>query len=294
MIAYNGQCEVGQIESVLLKSPRIVWVSQENVDSQWKALHYPASPDCGKAIEEYEYFVKLLQESVPQIYCLPEHKQTGLDSVYTHDPVLVTRKGAILCSMGKPQRRGEPAAAGEYLSGLGIPVLGAIRLPGTLEGGDVVWLDEKTAAVGLGYRTNAEGVRQLRELTKGFVDKIIEVPLPHWNGADECLHLMSVVSPVDRDLAVVYSRLMAVPFRAYLLERGFKLIEVPDEEYDGFACNILAVAPRKCIMLSGNPRTRELLEKENVAVYEYPGEEISLKGGGGPTCLTRPILRSEM
>ena len=135
-------------------------------------------------------------------------------------------------------------------------------------------------------------MRQLRELTKDFVDQIIEVPLPHFNGADECLHLMSMISPLDSDLAVVYSRLMPVPFRNYLLERGMKLVEVPDEEYDSFACNVLAVAPRKCIMIAGNPRTREALQKEEAQVFEYPGEEVSLKGGGGPTCLTRPIFRS--
>lgn len=289
---YNGQSETGKIESVLLKSPRAAWFSQKNMEGHWKELFYPSCPDYDKALEEYDSFISLIESMVLRVHYLPEHSETGPDSIYTHDPVIITRKGTILCSMGKQLRRGEPAAAAAALEELGLPILGTIKLPGLIEGGDVVWLDDKTAAVGLGYRTNAEGVRQLRELTKDFVDQIIEVTLPHFNGADECLHLMSMISPVDSDLAVVYSRLMPVPFRNYLLERGMKLVEVPDEEYDSFACNVLAVAPRKCIMIAGNPRTREALQKEEAQVFEYPGEEVSLKGGGGPTCLTRPIFRS--
>jgi N-dimethylarginine dimethylaminohydrolase len=131
----------------------------------------------------------------------------------------------------------------------------------------------------------------MRELTKGMVDKIIEVPLPHGNGPDECLHLMSMISPVDKDLAVVYSRLMVVPFRDLLIKKGIKFVEVPDEEYDTFACNVLALAPRKCVMIAGNSKTKAALEKAGATVFEYPGEDVSIKGGGGPTCLTRPLLR---
>jgi len=205
--------------------------------------------------------------------------------------VVITKKGAILLNMGKQQRRSEAEAIGAYLKKMGIPILGSIIPPGTMEGGDLLWLDEKTVAVGLGYRTNSEGVRQFRELTSGLVEQIIEVPLPHGNGPHECLHLMSIISPIDVDLAVVFSPLMVVPFRNYLLERGIKLIEVPPEEYERFACNILACEPRKCIMVDGNPRTRKALEKEGVDILTYPGEEISIKGGGGPTCLTRPLVR---
>jgi N-dimethylarginine dimethylaminohydrolase len=289
-----GQSETGVIESILLKSPRSAWISQENVNGQWEKLYYPSRPDYRKALEEYARFVALIETQVPHIYYLPEHGGTGLDSIYTHDPVVITREGAVLCRMGKELRRGEPKAAGAYLAALGVPILGEITAPGTLEGGDLVWLDEKTAAVGLGYRTNAAGVRQFRELAGQCMEAIVEVPLPHWNGDCECLHLMSLISPVDRDLAVVYSRLMPVPFRHFLLRRGIKLVEVPDEEFNSFGCNVLAVAPRRCIMVAGNPRTREALEKEGAVVFEYPGEEIAFKGGGGPTCLTRPLLRSEM
>lgn len=290
-MAYGCQSMVGKIVRILLKHPKDAFISQDHINAHWKELNYTSCPDYKKAIEEYEFFVELLERHVPEVDYLPKNDQTGLDSIYTHDPVIITRKGAILLNMGKRQRQQEPAAVRDYLTELGIPVLGEITGEGRLEGGDVVWLDERTMAVGLGYRSNAEGIRQLKKITADFVDEIIEVPLPHWNGPDECLHLMSIISPIDHDLAVVYSRLMPVPFRELLLARGIKFIEVPDAEYDSMACNILAIAPRKCIMLSGNPRTKKLLEDENVQVFEFKGEEICLKGTGGPTCLTRPILR---
>ena len=199
---------------------------------------------------------------------------------------------AILCNMGKVARQTEPDAMARYLQQVGVPILGRITGSGRLEGGDVCWLDERTVAVGEGYRTNTEGIRQLRALLGDAVDEIISVPLPHWTGPDDCLHLLSFISPVDHDLAVVYSRMMPVPFRQLLLARGLQLVEVPDEEYDSMACNVLAVGPRQCIMLSGNPITQQRLEAAGAAVLTFAGKDLCLKGGGGPTCLTRPILRA--
>ena len=147
-------------------------------------------------------------------------------------------------------------------------------------------------AVGEGYRTNSEGIRQFRELLGDGVDDVIPVPLPHWTGPSDCLHLLSNVSPVDHDLYAVYSPLITVSFRNYLLKRGIKLIEVSEEEYSTLGCNILAVAPRKVIMVAGNPQIRDSLEKESVDVSVFDGSEICLKGAGGPTCLPRPIPRS--
>jgi len=181
---------------------------------------------------------------------------------------------------------------GKYLGEIGIPILGSITGEGKLEGGDVVWLDEHIIAVGIAYRSNEEGVRQLRDLTAGIIEEIIPVPLPHWNGKEDCFHLMSIISPVDKDLAVVYSRLMPVPFREYLISRGIKMIEVPDFEYESMGCNVLSIAPRKCIVISGNPMTKQILEDEGVEVFEFNGDNLCQKGGGGPTCLTRPILRT--
>jgi arginine deiminase len=291
---FGGQSEIDQIKSVLLKRPKDAFIGQDNIQSQWKELNYLASPDYDKALKEYDNFIEHLKKSVPEIYYLPQDDKTGLDSIYVHDPVIITNKGAILCNMGKEKRRAEPQAAGEFLLKLGLPILGSITGEGRLEGGDVVWIDECTLAVGLGYRTNEEGIRQLKELTGDFVDEFIVVPLPHWKGPGEVLHLMSLISPVDHDLAVVYSGFLPVPFREWLLRRGIRLLDVPDSEFETMACNILAVSPSKCIMISGNSQTKQMLEDKGIEVWEYEGGEISKKGAGGPTCLTRPLLREKV
>lgn len=287
----GSQSEVTAIRSILLKHPRDAWKNQANVDAQYQALNYFGRPDYDKAVAEYDEFVELLSIDTEEIYLLPPDDDTGLDSIYTHDPVVITQAGAILCNMGKEARKAEPGAVGSFLESIGVPILGAISGEGRLEGGDVVWLDERTLAVGEGYRTNAEGIRQLESLTREFVEEFIVVPLPHWDGPGDVLHLMSMLSPVSLDCAVVYSRMMPVTFRQRLLDRGMKLVEVPDEEYDSMACNVLATAPGHCLMLSGNPQTFKNLSEAGIHVTEYNGSEISRKGAGGPTCLTRPLLR---
>jgi len=193
--------------------------------------------------------------------------------------------------MGKPERAGEPAAQAETFRALGVRILGTIRPPGRLEGGDVVWLAPRTIAIGRGYRTNDDGIRQLRALLGDAIDELIVVPLPHWRGPGDVFHLMSIISPVDRDLAVVYAPLLPVPFRERLVDLGVAFVEVPDEEFDSMGANVLAIAPRQCVMVAGNPLTRARLEAAGASVVEYAGREISLKGGGGPTCLTRPLAR---
>ena len=170
-------------------------------------------------------------------------------------------------------------------------MLGTITAPGTLEGGDVAWLDEHTLAVGHTYRSNEEGIRQLTALLKPLGVQVITVPLPHYKGPSDVFHLMSILSPVDTNLAVVYSPLMPIVFRNLLMQRGYQLIEVPDNEFESMGCNVLALAPRKCLLVDGNPVTKEALENAGCNVIVYKGEEISVKGGGGPTCLTRPIYR---
>lgn len=285
------QSMVDPLELCLMKAPRQAHSSQVAIDAQWQTLHYLGRPDFDRVSAEYAGFVALLEQQGMELVYLPEHAETGLDSVYVHDPLVVTERGVILGNMGKAQRTGEPAAAAAFLTRLGVPILGAIRSPGTLEGGDVCWLDPRTVAVGEGYRTNAEGIRQLRALLGELVDEVVAVPLPHWTGPDDCLHLLSFISPVDHDKAVVYSRMMPVPLRQMLLVRGFTLIEVPDAEYDSMACNVLAVAPGKCIMLEGNPITQARLEAAGVTVQTFAGADLCIKGGGGPTCLTRPLRR---
>ncbi len=291
MTSYGCQSNVGEIKGVLLKRPREAHLNQSNIAAQWRELNYLGEPDFELAAAQHEQLVNLLSRFGAEITFLPTHDGTTLDSVYVHDPVIVSNRGAILCNMGKAARRNEPEAAGMFFEQIGVPVLGRITGDGLLEGGDVIWIDERTVAVGEGYRTNAEGIRQLRTLLGDLVDEVIAVPLPHWTGPADCLHLMSNISPIDHDLAVVYSRLLPVPFRQLLIQRGIKLVEVPDEEYDSMACNVLAVAPRKAIMIAGNPVTQARLEAEGAEVWTYEGSDISIKGAGGPTCLTRPFWR---
>ena len=283
---------VDPIHRVLIKHPKDAFRGQANIDHQSQQLNYFGIPDFKKAFADYEIFAGLLESFGAEVHYLPKEQSASLDSIYTHDPCVVTNGGVIICIMGKKDRLSESAAMENYFQSINVPILGRIETPGTLEGGDVVWLDECTVAVGEGYRSNAEGIRQLKTLLGNLVDEVISVPLPHWTGAGNCLHLMSNISPIDHDLYLVYSRLLPVPFRKYLLHRQIQFIEVPDEEYDSMGCNVLAVAPRKCIMIEGNPITQGRLEAEGVEVHTYDGSEISLKGSGGPTCLTRPFLRS--
>ena len=285
------QSDVGVLKSVLLKHARDALLNDEAIDQQWQQLDYRGRPDLARAIDEYDSFLALLKSFNIDIHFLPRSDSVGLDSLYTRDASIVCNRGVILCNMGKPQRSTEPAAQEAAFQAAGIPIHGANSGQGRLEGGDVAWIDEHTIAVGRGYRTNDEGIRQFRELLGDCVDEVIVVPLPHWRGPNDVFHLMSIISPVDRDLALVYSPLMPVPFRETLLSRGIGLVEVPDSEFETMGCNVLAVAPRKCIMLAGNPQTRARLEQAGAEVHEFTGTEICLKGSGGPTCLTRPISR---
>ena len=254
-------------------------------------LNFTSPPNLQKAIAEYDRFQEIIASTGAEIRWLPVRPGTGLDSIYVRDASVICDRGAIICNMGKPQRAWEPSAQEAAFREWGIPIAGEIRSPGRLEGGDVVWLDARTIAVGRGYRTNDEGIRQLKELLGSSVDDVIVVPLPHWKGAGDVFHLMSMISPVDHDLAVVYSPLLPVPFLETLLGRGMQLVEVPDGEFDSLGSNVLAIEPRRCVMAAGSPRTRRLLEAAGAQVHVYVGSEISLKGGGGPTCLTRPIER---
>jgi N-dimethylarginine dimethylaminohydrolase len=289
----SQQSDIAAIGSVLIKHARDAFVSQETCDSQWQQLNYKARPDFAKAVDEYDGFVEILRNSDIDIHFLSLDNRVGLDSIYTRDASVACSRGVILCNMGKSARRTEPSAQEAAYREMEIPIIGAISGDGQVEGGDVVWIDRRTLAVGRGYRTNDEGIRQLRTLLGGCIDELIVVPLPHWRGPGDVFHLMSIISPIDHNLALVYSPLLAVPFRETLLERGYELVEVPDSEFESMGCNVLALALRKCIVLAGNPQTKSRLEQAGVEICEYEGLEISLKGGGGPTCLTRPIVRSD-
>lgn len=285
------QSDVGAIRTLLIKHARDAFVSDEAIDRQWQELNYSARPDLAGAVEEYDRFVALLEGFGIDVHFLPRDERVSLDSLYPRDAAIPCSKGMILCNMGKAARRAEPAALEAAFRSIDIPIHGAITGEGRLEGGDVIWIDERTLAVGRGYRTNDEGIRQLRGLLGDCVDEVLVVPLPHWRGPQGVFHLMSILSPVDHDLAVTYSPLMPVPFREALLSRGIEFVEVSDAEFSTMGCNVLAVAPRRCVMLAGNPLMKARLEAAGVEVHVVEGREICSKGAGGPTCLTRPILR---
>ena len=282
---------VDPIKKILLKHPSNAFINQRNINEQYLELNYLAAPNFNSAISGYEKFVDLLKSFDIEIHYLPRDNSTSLDSIYTHDPCVVSNKGVVICNMGKKARRPEVDSIETFFHSIEVPILGGIHSPGTLEGGDVVWINEKTIAIGEGYRTNKEGIEQLKLLLSDQVETVITVSIPHWNGPDDCLHLMSNLSPIDHDLYLVYSRLLPVSFIKYLLDQNIELIDVPDDEYESMGCNVLAVAPRKVIMISGNPKTKQLLENKGVETHTYDGSEISIKGAGGPTCLTRPFLR---
>ncbi len=290
-MCYTAHSEIGKIKTLFIKNVQQAFISETHIEQYWKSLNYLSKPDFRLSLKEYETFQSVLKENGSEIFYLPEDATVNMDSVYCRDASIATSKGMIICNMGKAGRMNEPFAEKKAFEANAIPVLGTIVAPGTLEGGDVAWLDENTLAVGQTYRTNEEGIKQLASLLKPLGVEVITVPLPHYKGTADVFHLMSILSPVDTDLAVVYSPLMPIVFRNFLLQRGYQLIEVPEEEFETMGCNVLALAPRICLMVDGNPKTKTLLENKGCKVILYKGDEISVKGGGGPTCLTRPIYR---
>jgi len=285
--AFGSQSMVEPLKKVLVRRPDGAF---GNADP--KHWHYVSQPDLEGARAEHDALVATLREAGCEVLYheaeLPEHA----DAIFTHDPVIVTDEGSIILRMGKDQRRGEEAAIGATLEDLGVPILASLEGEATAEGGDLLWLDHDTLAVGRGYRTNAEGFRQLTAALRPLGVETIEVQLPHGDGPVSCLHLMSLISMLDHDLAVVHLPLLPVPFVELLSDRGIEMVEVPDGEYPTMGPNVLALAPRRCLMIEGNPGTRERLESAGCEVLTYRGEELSLKAEGGATCLTRPILRT--
>lgn len=283
--------EVGKIHTVFLKHADAAFINDAHLQQYWQQLNYLAPPVMDNAGEEYRAFAGIVEQHAAATHYFPQDDAVNMDSIYCRDASIATNAGMIICNMGKPLRAQEPAAQQLAFAAKGVPVLGVITAPGTVEGGDVAWLDDHTLAVGHTYRTNAEGIRQLTALLAPLGVQVVTVPLPHYRGPADVFHLMSVLSPVDHDLAVVYSPLMPIPFRNLLLDRGYRLVEVPDAEFDSMGCNVLALAPRLCLMVAGNPVTQAALESAGCTVIVYQGQEISVKGGGGPTCLTRPLWR---
>ena len=274
----------GSLERVLVRRPL-----PEDA-AAWEAYGWRSAPDIAAGQAEHEALCALLEEAGAEVV-VSEHDPGNPDAIYVYDPTLVGSQGAVLLSPGKEGRRSEPNATISPLEAAGVPVAGRVDLPATVEGGDTVWLDGLTLLVGIGYRTNPAAVESLRAAFPGV--EVIAFDLPHWNGADEVMHLMSFISPLDRDLAVVYPRLAPTRLMWLLAERGIEIVEVPDAEFETQGSNVLALGPRRALALAGNDETRRRMERAGVEVVTYRGDEISLKGDGGPTCLTRPLLRRE-
>lgn len=280
-----------KLEKVIVKHPKDAFISQEHLRENWMKYFYLSEPSYDEALKEYENFLTLLKQHVGEVLFLEQDERVGLDSIYAHDPVKFTPQGAIILKSGKALRQPEATVYREFLEKYDIPVIGQLQGDAVCDGGDIVWLNEKTVAIGRGYRTNDEAIRQLTEMLEPMVDEIKVIQLPHDLGEEACLHLMSFISIVDKDLAVVHSRLMPVALRQWLLAQDFTLVEVPDDEYDALGCNVLALAPRVCMIPAGNPVTTARLKEAGATVYTYKGDEITVKGTGGPTCLTCPVVR---
>jgi dimethylargininase len=248
-----------------------------------------AEPDPTGISTEHEAFCELLAGAGAEVVLAESPADGNPDAIYTYDPALVADAGAILLHPGKECRRSEVPAMAEDFERTGVPIAGRLDDPEWAEGGDLCWLDERTLLAGCGYRTNEAGIARLQELLPGV--EVLAFDLPHWHGRDEVMHLMSLISPLAPDLAVVYPPLLPTRLAQLLQERGVELVEVPDEEFATMGSNVLALAPRVALAVEGNPETRRRMERSGVEVLTYRGNELS-KGDGGPTCLTRPLLRA--
>ncbi len=277
---------VGPLRRVLVRRPEASFAEAD--PAVW---HYAGRPDLERARREHDELAAILADAGAEVVRHDEPQPGRADAIYVFDPALVTDAGAVVLRMGKDLRRGEERALGRRLEALGLPILFTLVGAARAEGGDLLWLDRETLAVGQGFRTNRQGLERLREGLAPQGISVLPVELPYGGGPEACLHLLSLVSLVDRDLAVVYPRLLPVPFWQELRRRGLRLVEVPDDEFPTLGANVLALAPRRCLQLEGNPVTRRRLEAAGCEVVTYRGDEISGKAEGGPTCLTLPLLR---
>jgi dimethylargininase len=281
---FGGQNMTETLRRVLVRPPRAAGFAT------WREYGWRAEPDVGKLAEEHESFCNALAAGGAEVVLAETPLPTDPDAIYVFDPAIVSESGAIVLRPGKEGRLVETDAIAADFEQAGVPIAARLEAPASADGGDTIWLDESTLLVGRGYRTNDDGIQALRDALPG-----VEVPafdLPHLHGSDVVLHLLSLLSPLDDDLVVAYLPLLPVRLVQLLQERGIRIVEVPDDEFETMGANVLALAPRVALALEGNEETRKRLEGAGVDVSVYRGNEISRKGDGGPTCLTRPLLRA--
>ena len=273
---------VSKLEHVLVRTPTTV--GNFVADAQWR------EPDRDALVREHSEFVNLLSS----LGCTVHTAQAvdGLvDAVYMHDPMIMTPHGAILLQMGKRVRQPEPAQIRKDLERIGVPILGELTGSAIADGGDKVWLDAKTLLIGHGYRTNGEGIAQIRKILAPYGVEVHAFDLPHFQGPDAVLHLMSVLSPISRNRAVVYEPLAPIRLLEFLKSRNITWLTVNDTEVHTQGANILTVEPNVVVLVAGNPEIEGKLRKSGVTVHIFSGANVAVKGDGGPTCLTAPLLR---
>jgi N-dimethylarginine dimethylaminohydrolase len=277
------------LKRVLVCSPKAAgW---ERPERPWQDLGYFHEPDGELAGKQHARLVESLESADAEVHFLDADETLGLDAVYAHDASFPTDRGMILMHPGKAARRGEPSRQELFFEALGVPILGRIEPPGLTEGGDIIWLDGDTILIGEGYRTNAEGIDQLRKLLSPMGVEVRKAPLPHGPGPGACLHLMSLMSVLDEREILVDLPLLAVETVHELSRRGFHLVPIESSERDSLACNVLALGNRKLLAIEANEKTNARLTAEGFEIITFPGSEVSANGSGGPTCLTRPFLR---
>lgn len=277
------------LKRVVMRKPGKSLVSANAAD--W---HYGPGFDGARAIEQFGVFADLVASCGTEIIWIEDNGDGLADAMFTHDPSLVSDHGAIILRMGKPGRMAEPDLHAATYEAAGIPVLGRIEAPGAVEGGDCVWVDKTTLAVGRGVRTNQAGIEQLAAMLAPHGVSVLGFDLPLGNGADACLHLMSVVSPLDEKLALVYAPMLPVAFWQLLKDRGYTLLEAPADEFtasNGLNLNVLPLTPGDVLMVDGFPKTRALMENAKCRVRVFNADALCIPCEGGPTCLTRPVWR---
>ena len=281
----------GELLQVMVCPPGNAGWNVSGKASAWRELGFRHAPDFPAAQTQHAVFCRLLSECGAEVVCLPPTESLTLDAVYAHDASLATDYGLVLMNPGKKNRVAEAQAHADFCGQLGIPVLGEIRAPGVSESGDIVWLDSRTLLLGDGYRTNKAGIAQLRALLSSKNVKVLSAPLPYGPGPSACLHLMSLMSMLDEQTILVDLPWLAVETVELLKGRGFRLIEIEYSERDSLACNVLSLGGKRLITLEENAKTNQRMRHAGFDVRTFPGSEICINGAGGPTCLTRPLLR---
>jgi N-dimethylarginine dimethylaminohydrolase len=289
----NGHSMVGTLRKVMVCSPEAAgWKDAERV-AQSRKLGFLRPPNFQVALQQHRVLCEILENAGAEVSHLPPAQDLTLDAVYTHDASLPTDYGLILMNPGKRTRVPEAARHREFCQSLGISTLGEIRPPGTSEAGDMVWIDPRTLLVGHGYRTNLAGIAQMRELLRQHGVEVLTAPLPYGAGPSACLHLMSLISLLDETTALVDLPWLSVETVELLKVGGYKFIEIDASERDTLACNVLSLGGRRLAAIQENTKTNQRLRNAGFEVFTFPGSEICINGAGGPTCLTRPLLRND-